>query len=129
MQIIPPKEFQFESLSVDPKTMINVQRQRFETIPFKLKTLLPAFELQLDSRITKIKYSNFVKAATANDLKVEETADQIEDRFWENVTNQGKNKVQYSVNNPITLFPAEHCYWNFSKFSECDSLIHGVCIL
>lgn len=119
-QIIPPKEFQFESLNVDTKTMINVQRQGIQTIPFKSKTL---------SRITKTKYANFLKAAMANDLKIKETTDEIEDRFWANLTNRGENAVQYSIHNPITLFPAEHRYWNISNFSEFDSLIHGVCIL
>lgn len=128
-QIIPPKEFQFRSLDVDTRAIINVQHQGIQAIPFKSKTPFPAFELQFSSRITKTKYAKFLKTATAKDSKVEETAEQIENRFWANVTNRGKYKVQYSINNPISLFPAEHRYWNLNKFSECDSLIHGVCIL
>lgn len=85
-QIIPPKEFHFESLNVDTQAMINVQRQGIQSIPFKSKTLLPAFLLQMGSRITKTKYANFLKAATANDSKSNETANQIEDRFWLDVT-------------------------------------------
>lgn len=108
--------------------MINVQCQGVQPIPFKSKPLLPAFELQLDSHITKTKYSNFLKKATANAPNAQET-DQIEDRFWADVTNRGKKTVQYSINNPITLFPAEHRYWNLSKLRKYDSLIHGVCTL
>lgn len=84
---------------------------------------------------SKMKFSEYAKNANEAEQFLEGmTAKEREDEFWANMskranTAQPKFIPEYAIDNELSLFPDCYTYWNLSKFTGSESIIHMVCIL
>lgn len=120
-KVIPPPEFEPHSKKIRGNKILE---------PVILQTVSPirnanCSQISYENE-TQMTYTKFSKLAEEKEAEFQSlTIDEKEDLFW-NSARMHENVTFYALDNPFSLFGDDCKFWNLSKFTNAESLIHQV---
>lgn len=117
LQIIPPPEFHPHSKRIAGNKLLKPIIQQYKSPIPRTKSFVLCHNGE-----HKMTYASFVKKARDREaLFGALTMKEAENKFWSN-----QHDAYYGIDLSISLFGDECQWWNLSKFTQAESLLHHV---